>query len=146
MNWANCSRCGRAFTRITGGRDLCQSCVREEEDNYTLVFRYLSTRPAATAQEIARETGVDIKEIYRYVRENRLQLVKNDTGLFCEGCGIAISQGKMCEKCFQKLASEIQNDIVKAKENRKEPAKNSPKSHSRKLKKDPKYLKNYRGE
>jgi hypothetical protein len=125
---------------------LCQPCTREEEDNYTLVFRYLSTRPAATAQEIAQETGVDIKEIYRYVRENRLRLVKNDTGLFCEGCGIAISQGKMCEKCFQKLASEIQDDIVKAKEHLKDSPKTSPKSPPRKLKKDPKYLKNYRGE
>lgn len=146
MNWANCSRCGRAFTRIAGRRELCQSCIREEEDNYTLVFRYLSTRPAATAQEIAQETGVDIKEIYRYVRENRLRLVKNDTGLFCEGCGIAISQGKMCEKCFQKLAAEIQNDIVKTKENHKESIPSSPKPSSRKSKKDPKYLKKYRGE
>ena len=146
MNWANCSRCSRAYTRIKGGKDICPSCIREEEDNYTLVFRYLSTRPAATAQEIAQETAVDIKEIYRFVRENRLRLVKNDTGLFCETCGIPISQGKMCEKCFQKLANEIKNDLDKTKENRKLPAKTASKTPARSFKKDPKYLKKYRGE
>ncbi len=148
MTWANCSRCGRAFTRATGSRDICQSCTREEEDNFTKVFRYLTTRPAATAQEIAQETSVDIKEIYKYVRENRLRLVKNDTGLFCEGCGMPISQGKMCEKCFQKLASEIQQDIVKTKENLKASshAPTNTKTAPRLSKKGPKYLKKYRGE
>ncbi len=142
MNWANCSRCGQAYTHVEGGRDICPACVRVEDDHYGLVFRYLSTRPSATAQEIAQETGVDIKEIYRYVRENRLQLIKNDTGLFCESCGIPISQGKMCEKCFQKLSADIQNDLLKTREN----LKKYHKTDVGKFVKDPKYLKKYRGE
>ncbi len=145
MTWANCSRCGKAYTQMTVGMNICQICAKEEDDNFTLVFRYLSTRPAATAQEIAQETGVDIKEIYKYVRENRLRLVKNDAGFFCEGCGVPISQGKRCEKCFRKLTIEFRNDITKTMENRKNSSENHSFS-SRDPQKGPKYLKKYRGE
>ena len=95
MNLANCSRCNRVYTAVPGGRDICPYCVKEEDSNYLKIFQYLSTRPAATAQEIAQDTEIDIKEIFRYVRENRLRLVKGDTGLFCDNCGIPIAQGKM---------------------------------------------------
>jgi flagellar operon protein (TIGR03826 family) len=113
MSLANCSRCGRVFSMVSGRRDVCPACVKEEEDNYKKIFHYLSTRPSATAQEIAQDTEVDIKEIYRYVRENRLRLVQADTGLICESCGIPISQGKMCEKCIQKLSDELKQDVTK---------------------------------
>jgi flagellar operon protein (TIGR03826 family) len=142
MNWANCTRCGQAYTRIVSARDVCPACLRQEDDNYSLVFRYLTNRPSATAQEIAQETGVDLKEIYRYVRENRLQLIKNDTGLYCESCAIPISQGKMCERCFQNLAKDLQNDIAKTKETHKTAHRIPPANPI----KDPKYLKKYRGE
>ncbi len=138
MSLANCSRCGKVFPLVPGGRDLCQACIKEEDNNYLKIFHYLSTRPSATAQEIAQTTEVDIKEIYRYVRENRLRLVQADTGLRCESCGIPISQGKICENCMKTLSEEIKNDIEKFKQNRpKEPPVNEVR--------DPKYLKERRG-
>lgn len=115
MSWANCTKCGKVFNQVPGGRDICLICIKEEENNYTKIFHFLSTRPSATAQEISQETGIDIKEIFRYVRENRLRLVKVDTGLYCESCGIPISQGKMCEKCIKTLSEELKNDIDKFK-------------------------------
>jgi flagellar operon protein (TIGR03826 family) len=137
VNLANCSRCGKVFSTVPGGRDICPACLKEEDSNYLKVFHFFSTRPSATAQEIAQETGVDIKEIYRYVRENRLKLVKMDTGLYCEGCGIPISQGKICEKCRQKLSEEIKSDIDKFKQIHHQ---SSPKDPTR----DPKHLKDRR--
>lgn len=119
MSWANCSRCGKVYNQVPGGRDICLVCIKEEENNYTKIFHYLSTRPSATAQEISQETGVDLKEIFRYVRENRLMLVKVDTGLFCETCGIPISQGKMCEKCIKMLSDDLKNDLDKFKKQMK---------------------------
>ena len=98
----------------------------------------MTTRPAATAQEIAEGTGDDLMEIYRYVRENRLRLVKTDTGIRCESCGSPISQGKICEKCRQKLSLELKEDVDKFKQNM---AKNNTKPTPSR---DPKYLKNYR--
>lgn len=139
MSLANCSRCGRVYSPIPGGRDICPGCIKQEEDNYHKIFQYLSGQPGATAQEIAQATEIDVKEIFRYVRENRLRLVKADTGLFCESCGIAISQGKMCDKCRQSLSEEIKIDLDKSRQN-------NPKGPSSKDQPpDPKHLKNRRG-
>lgn len=138
MSLANCSRCGRVFSFVQGGKDICPACIKVEDDNYLKIFHYLSTRPGATAQEIAQATEVDIKEIYRYVRENRLRLVQADTGLRCESCGIAISQGKLCENCTKMLSEEFRSDIEKFKQNKpKEPQKDPIR--------DPKHLKERRG-
>lgn len=139
MSLANCSRCGKVFSFVPGGKDICPACIKEEDDNYLKIFHFLSTRPGATAQEIAQATEVDIKEIYRYVRENRLRLVQADTGLRCESCGTPISQGKICDNCRQKLAEDIKNDLEKFKQNHQ---KEGPgKDETR----DPKYLKDRRG-
>lgn len=126
------------FSTFSRGRDVCQSCIKEESDNYLKIFHYLSTRPSATASEIAQATEVDIKEIHRYVRENRLQLVKIDTGLTCESCGIPISQGKICDKCRQKLSEEIKGEIDKKKNDKPKESLQS------RLLRDPKYLKERR--
>ncbi len=144
MNLANCSRCNRVFTSVPGGRDICPHCIKEEDDNYLKIFQYLSTRPAATAQEIAQDTEIDLKEIFRYVRENRLRLVKTDTGLSCERCGIPIAQGKMCEKCLRTLSEEIKTDIDKFKPNKPKDSvkKEGPKGDEPP---NPKYLKDRRG-
>jgi len=138
VSLANCSRCGKVFSHVTGGRDICPACIKEEDDNYLKIFHYLSTRPSATAQEIAQATEVDVKEIYRYVRENRLRLVQGDTGLQCESCGIPITQGKLCDNCAKILSAEIKIDIEKFKQNK-------PKIATNDLIRDPKYLKDRRG-
>ena len=139
MSLANCSRCGRVFTVVKGGRDICPACVKEEDEHYLKVFHYLSERPAATAQEIAQATEIDIKEILRFVREKRLRLVQIDTGLNCESCGIPITQGRFCEKCLQSLATELKNDLDKTRQQRKADIS------SKKGDADPKYLKERRG-
>lgn len=139
MTLANCSRCGLVFSFAEGGLDICALCLKEEEDNYRKVFQFLSTRPGATAQEISEATEIDIKVIYRFVRENRLRLAKVDTGLACESCGVPIPQGKVCEKCFKKLSQDIKNDIDKFKKDHKA----SESVHVERP--DPKYLKERRG-
>jgi predicted amidophosphoribosyltransferase len=135
LSLGNCSLCGRGFSFFPGSRDVCQTCLKEDDDNYLKIFHYLSVRPSATASEIAQATEADIKKIYRYVRENRLRLVKIDTGLSCESCGIPISQGKVCDKCRQKLSDEMKGEINKIRQYKpKEPLQ----SHEPR---DPKYLK-----
>lgn len=145
MKLANCSRCGRVYTSVPGGRELCPACIKEEDDNYLKIFRFLSTRPAATAQEIAQETGIDVKEIYRYVRENRLRLVKEDTGLTCESCGIPIAQGKICDKCRQKLAEDLKSDMDKYRQNKPFREGSTKDGGGDDSPPDPRYLKDRRG-
>jgi flagellar operon protein (TIGR03826 family) len=139
MNLTNCSKCGKVYSPVSTSRGLCPACVKEDQDNFLKVFHYMGTQPSATAQEISQATGVEVTEIYRYVRENRLRLVKADTGLKCEGCGMPISQGKMCDNCRKQLSVELKNDVDKFKKSH--PPQNTPKTPE---KRDPKYLKNYR--
>jgi flagellar operon protein (TIGR03826 family) len=138
MSLANCSRCGKVYPKAQGASDICPACIKNDEDNFSKVFHFFSDRPSATAQEIAQATEVDIKEIYRYVRENRLRLVKADTGCNCESCGIPISEGKICEKCRQKLSEEMKTEIDKMKQNHAKPMAKNPESQ------EPKYLKERR--
>jgi flagellar operon protein (TIGR03826 family) len=138
MNLANCSKCGKVYSPVSQDRTLCPACVKEEQDNFLKVFHFLASQPSATAQEIAQGTGVELTEIYRYVRENRLRLVKTDTGLRCETCGVPISQGKMCDNCRQKLSAQFKNDVDKFKQDRLKILPKAPELR------DPKYLKKYR--
>lgn len=138
MSWRNCPRCGKAFTFTRGGPAVCPMCVKEESDNYFKVFHFFSSRPTATAQEISNETGVDLKSIYRYVRENRLRLVKIDMGLICQSCGTQILKGKMCENCLKKLSDDLTSDIKRIKQNKKNEANNHDEGT------DPRHLKRFR--
>jgi len=110
MSLGYCSRCGGLFAIALSGEDVCPSCLKQSEESYRKIFNYFVSKPAATAEEIANDTGIDVKEIYRFVREKRLQLVKTDTGKNCEKCGRAIFGGKLsgnlCEKCRLLGASE----------------------------------------
>jgi flagellar operon protein (TIGR03826 family) len=138
MNLANCSKCGKVYSPVSADRTLCPSCVKEEQDNFLKVFHFLASQPSATAQEISQATGVELTEIYRYVRENRLRLAKADTGFRCETCGAPISEGKTCENCRKKLSAELSSDIDKFKQNRLKMPEKPPEAR------DPKYLKKYR--
>lgn len=141
MNLSNCSRCGRVFARPPGASEICPSCVKENDDNYHKIFEFFSREPSATAQEIANETGIDIKEIYRYVRENRLKLLHSDGVVVCEACGCPIVVGKICDDCRFKLTQELKENLEKRRLER-------PKSpHSRNQEtRDPKHLKDRRGD
>lgn len=115
MSLSNCPRCGRVYMQVPGGTHLCQACIQKEEEDFKKVFQFFTEKPSATAQEISAETGVDLKEIFRFARENRLQLVKVDSTLHCEKCGAPIRGGKICDNCRKKLSEEIKTDIDKFK-------------------------------
>lgn len=138
MTLGNCSRCGRVFASVQGSREICPVCVKEEEENYRKVFQFLSEKPSATAQEISDGTGIELKDIFRFVRENRLRLVRTE-GLTCESCGAPISQGKICERCRQKLSEDIKKDLDTAKK-----AHKTEKSRLDPPARDPKFLKDRR--
>jgi len=115
VSLGNCPRCGHVFLQVPGGVQLCPACIKIEEENYKKVFQFFSEKPSATAQEIADETGVEIREILKFVRENRLQLVKADPFVKCEKCGSPSRSGKICDNCRKKLNEDIKKDINKYK-------------------------------
>jgi uncharacterized protein len=101
--------------QVSGGINYCQECIKKEEEDYKKVFQFFTEKPSATAQEISTETGVELKEIFRFARENRLQLVKTDATFHCEKCGAPVRNGKICDSCRKKLSEEIKTDIDKFK-------------------------------
>lgn len=109
MKLANCSICGKAFIRTSGGRDTCLPCAREEEENYSRIFGFFAVNPASTAKEISEVTGIDLEIILRYARENRLRFVKADNTIHCEACGEIIPCGKWCENCRGRLLGEVRS-------------------------------------
>lgn len=117
MNLSNCTRCHRVFHRQIAGEEVCPTCLKESETSYKKIFEYFTSRPAATAQEIAEATGVDVKEIRRFVRERRLQLAKVQPTSICEKCGGPIFGGrfggKFCDNCRESIASDLHKDFQK---------------------------------
>ena len=133
MNLSNCSRCNRVFSKNVAGEEVCSACLKESEVSYRKIFDYFTSRPAATAKEIAEGTGVDIKEIHRFVRERRLQLAKVQQTASCEKCGGPIFggrfSGKLCDNCREKIATDLKKDFQKSRSSLKT-TQNSPKSGS----------------
>jgi|SRR5665213_421680 len=119
MNLKNCSQCGRMFAPSLRGNEFCPDCLKQSEENYRKVFEYFNTEPAATAQQISDATGIDVKEIHRFVRENRLRSVKVNTGRICGKCGRPIYGGKLsgkfCDKCRVQSATDTHKDVQKQK-------------------------------
>jgi hypothetical protein len=119
MNLKNCSQCGCMFTPSLRGNEFCPDCLKQSEENYRKVFEYFKAEPEATAQQISDATGVDVKEIYRFVRENRMRSVKVNTGRICGKCGRPIYggklSGKVCDKCRVQTALDTRKDIHKHK-------------------------------
>ena len=108
-NLKNCSQCGRVFA--SQGNNLCSRCTKTEEDEYTIVRRYVRDHPGANVFEVAEETRVAEEKILRFLREGRLVSQGFSTILECERCGRAINSGRYCDKCFHELNAELQGAI-----------------------------------
>jgi hypothetical protein len=120
------------FSKNIAGEEVCPSCIKESEVSYRKIFDYFAGRPAATAKEIAEATGVDIKEIHRFVREKRMQLSKLQKNAICEKCAGPIFGGrfggsKLCDDCRGKLATDLRTDFQK-RHNSLKTSQNSSKS------------------
>ncbi|PBB05627.1 TIGR03826 family flagellar region protein [Salimicrobium humidisoli] len=122
---ANCSRCGGLFMKRT--HTFCEACRNREELDYRAVYKFLREREnrAATADVIAEATGVDEKQIRKFVKDRRLHPM-NFPGLSyaCERCGGAIRQGRLCPSCSKELNEALakidRNEKAREKRNHRE--------------------------
>ncbi|MGF7184478.1 flagellar operon protein (TIGR03826 family) [Desulfitispora alkaliphila] len=111
MSVKNCPQCGRIFMYTT--RNLCPRCIEEDEENYLKVKEYLWENPGANIAVVSEETGVSEKKIISYLREGRLELSKNSSGivLYCERCDAKIFTGRFCDKCAKDLKSGLSQGL-----------------------------------
>ena len=92
MDLRNCSKCGRVFSY--NGVPICSRCSNNDEEDFKKVKEFLYENPGATVRDVSEETGVSDKQIFKYLREGRIE-IRDDSNLFldCERCGKPIRSG-----------------------------------------------------
>lgn len=100
----NCPRCGQLF--VKGIRDICQSCFKEIEEKFQVVYTYLKQKKnrEASMREVADNTGVSEADIIKFIREGRLHLNQFPNLSYpCESCGREIREGRICDSCQKRI-------------------------------------------
>jgi len=111
----NCSKCGKMII-VTPVNDLCVDCLKEEEEAFEKVSKFLKKKEnrRASMEEVVEATGVEEELIYKFIRKGRIQLVHfPNLGYPCEICGKIIRTGKLCDDCSKNLQSELRDLKVK---------------------------------
>lgn len=105
---ANCKRCDRLFQKTI--RDICPSCIREQQELVGVIRNHLKKHPYATVPEVAQATQIDVEDIVDLIEQNALNLVDfpNFT-LTCERCERVTQDGRFCNSCKEEMAVELAN-------------------------------------
>ena len=75
MNVTNCRSCGRLFNVIDGER-LCPECQKKIDERFKDVKEYLHDHPDASVEELSKELKISVKQIIRWIREERLPTLR----------------------------------------------------------------------
>lgn len=112
MDVRNCKQCGRLFNYI--GKSLCPECLKEREDEFTIVKEYIRENPAQGIAEVSEATGVSPHQIREWIREERLVLsaAVAGGGINCEGCGRPITTGRLCQSCKTQMSEDLNRVII----------------------------------
>ncbi len=118
----NCAGCGRLFA---GEGSLCRKCKQSDDDEYSIVRKYVRDYPGASIFEVAEATGVEEPTILHYLRDGRLQSRGLTTVSECDRCGKVISEGKYCDSCLRDLKSQFGQAMPRGDAAREEIRKSS---------------------
>lgn len=112
MELQNCRNCKRLFNYITGEK-ICPKCRKLLEEKFQEVKEFVREHPGMSASEVADECGTTLKQIKKWVREERLVFSEDSlVGLECERCGRMIHSGRFCKDCAGGLADAM-NDAFR---------------------------------
>lgn len=112
MELQNCRNCKRLFNYITGEK-ICPKCRKLLEEKFQEVKEFVREHPGMSANEVADECGTTLKQIKKWVREERLVFSEDSlVGLECERCGRMIHSGRFCKDCAGGLADAM-NDAFR---------------------------------
>lgn len=108
LNVANCPRCGRIYAKTM--KNLCPDCVKQEEELYELVYRYLRDNPKSTVQQVSDNTGVPEERILTFLRQDRITSSEwSQLAYPCERCGTTqINSGRFCESCTREMQQSLE--------------------------------------
>ena len=131
MEIVSCKECGKLFNFIRGQR-VCPACSRKLEDKFMEVKKYVREHPNVDVKELSEEMDVSIRQINRWVREERLVFSDDSpVGLPCESCGVTIKTGRFCDKCKAELATGFRHAAGQDKRPAPQPAPRKSAADSR---------------
>lgn len=109
MEVITCKSCGKIFNYISGSR-ICPQCVKKMDEKFAEVKKYVYDHPKVGINELAEEMDVSIRQIKRWVKEERLCFSEDSpVGIECENCGTLIKTGRFCKACKDKLSSGLKD-------------------------------------
>lgn len=95
-----CRYCGSGLQKISRGTYQCVECGKETYDDFQTIRNYLDKVGPTPALTIEAETGVPLKNIEYFLREEYLEIPKlSSFRISCEKCGAPIRTGYLCELC-----------------------------------------------
>ena len=112
MEVRTCKNCGRLYNYIGKITPVCPVCMKELEEKFEACRKFIKENPGANIQKVSDETGVSMRMLKQWVREERLSFAEGTlVGIECENCGANILTGRFCQKCKQNLANRLSNMI-----------------------------------
>ncbi len=116
MEVRNCKKCGRMFNFVSGA-PICPACKETMETKFQEVKEYVSEHKTASIVQISEDCEVEVNQIKRWVREERLEFAQDSPiGIPCENCGTTIRCGRFCEKCKNEMVNRLGEAIPKPKQ------------------------------
>lgn len=70
MEFKKCIRCGSFF--VTEG-EICQNCTPKDRLDIIKFNNYIENNVGETATNISINTGINIKNVNRYLNQNKIQ-------------------------------------------------------------------------
>lgn len=90
-------------------------CKEQLEELFQTVKKFIEENPGANINVVAEQCEVTIKQIKKWVRDERLSFTDDSlVGLECERCGKMIHSGRFCNECAGGLADAM-NDAFRKK-------------------------------
>ena len=121
MDVRNCLRCKKIFHYVTGDQ-LCMPCKEQLEEMFQIVKKFIEENPGANINVVAEKCEVSIKQIRKWVREERLSFTDDSlVGLECERCGKMVHSGRFCNECAGGLADAMNSAFRKQAIERNKP-------------------------
>jgi predicted amidophosphoribosyltransferase len=105
MPIANCEKCGAVFLKTL--KSICPKCITQEESHFQQAVVWLREHPGETMNSLSKATGIEMRDILRWVREQRLMFSRSAGVPVCRKCGMVIDAGELCETCKSSLSREI---------------------------------------
>ena len=92
-------------------RDVCDSCWKEEEKQFDIVYKFIRKREnrTATIPQVLEATEVDEDLLLKFVKTGRLKVTQfPNLGYPCDKCGNIIRTGKLCDSCASQLREALE--------------------------------------